>query len=360
MKVGIMSLQRIKNYGSFLQAYGLKKILESFGNEVVFVDYQFQDEFVTTPIIKKSIITKFKNNINIYKFIQKKMYINKFVKEYIPQLCGEKYNYLDKTIDSLVIGSDEVFNCLQSYPVGYSKELFGEHYEDKNVISYAASFGQTNIERLKKFRIDQEIASLLRKFKNISVRDLNSFNTIERLINKEPSINLDPVLVYDYKNDLVDNVIIKDYILLYTYPERLSNTEKNMIKTFAKKHKKKIVNIGVYCDIANINIIVHPLEVMSYFEHADFIITDTFHGSIFSIKTHSQFCAIVRTGNYGNINKLYDLLKRLKKEEVILNDITELEKMYNNNVNYAETDKIIEEERKKTFDYLKNNITDGN
>lgn len=327
MKIGIMSMQRIKNYGSFLQAYGLKKIFENLGNSVVFVDYQLQKELVPRPIIKKTLIKRIYDNKNIYKFLKRKKYTNKFSKkfdyEYIPELCGKEKNYLDNTIDELVIGSDEVFNCLQSYPVGYTKELFGEHYEEKRLISYVASFGQTTVKRLKDFKIDKEISELLNRFDNISVRDQNSFNTIKELINKEPSINLDPVLIYDYKNDVIDKVNIKNYILLYKYPERLTAREKKAIKRFAKNHNKRIVNIGTYCDIANINIIVHPLEVMPYFKHADFVITDTFHGSIFSIKTHSRFCTIIRNGNYGNNNKLYDLLKRLKKEEVILNDITE-------------------------------------
>ena len=56
MKIGIMSMQRIKNYGSFLQAYGLKKIIESLGHDVEYVDYEYEKSVIKNnkiPFIKK-------------------------------------------------------------------------------------------------------------------------------------------------------------------------------------------------------------------------------------------------------------------------------------------------------------------
>lgn len=47
MKIGIMSMQRIKNYGSFLQAFGLKMTLENLGHEVIFVDYKIEKPIVS-------------------------------------------------------------------------------------------------------------------------------------------------------------------------------------------------------------------------------------------------------------------------------------------------------------------------
>ena len=59
-KVGILSMQRIKNYGSFLQAYGLKKIIEELGYEVEFVDYHVGEPLIGTNNSKKKFISKFK------------------------------------------------------------------------------------------------------------------------------------------------------------------------------------------------------------------------------------------------------------------------------------------------------------
>ena len=355
MRVGIMSMQRIKNYGSFLQAYGLKKTIESLGHDVEFVDYKYEEPVIKE--IKKPLYKRVLNNINIFKYIKKKKiigeYNRRFNEEFIPALC-KKENIHPSNIDCLVIGSDEVFNCLQGYPVGYSKDLFGNGYN--NVISYAASFGQATYDDLKKYNIDKEIGVMLDKFKSISVRDENSYNNILKLTSKEPEINLDPVLITDYSQEIIDNVSIKDYIILYAYPGRITNEEKKTIKEFSKRHNKKIVSFGMYQDIADIDITIHPFEMFSYFKHADFIITDTFHGSIFAIKTHSKFCTIVRNNKTGNTNKLEDLLKRLKLQDRIINDINELEYMYSENIKYGKTNEILNLEKKKSYEYLKNNL----
>lgn len=357
-KIGIMSMQRIKNYGSFLQAYGLKKNIENLGYEVEFVDYEFGNQIIPTK--KKNIFLKILRNINIFEYVKKKKilknYNDSFENKYIPIICNKDKNIRPKDIDMLVIGSDEVFNCLQEYPVGYSKELFGKNYENIPVISYAASFGQTDYNSLKKYNIHLEVGNLLKNFKAISVRDQNSFETVYKLSEIKPNFNLDPVLVTNYEDEYVDNVKIDNYIIIYAYPGRLSRTEEKEIRKFAKKHNKKIVSFGMYQRIADIDITVHPFEIFSYFKHADFIITDTFHGSIFSVKTHSNFCTIVRNGKLGNSNKLVDLLTRLKLNERIITNISELESIYNKDFSYKETDQILKEQTAKTVEYLRTNL----
>lgn len=350
-------MQRVRNYGSFLQAYGLKKTIEALEHEVVFVDYRFEKELVHN---ERSLYQKIVNNLNVFKYLKKKQtqkkYDERFDNEFLPFLCGKKKNYVPKDIDLLVIGSDEVFNCLQPYPVGYSRELFGKGYENIPVISYAACFGQTNYDRLKEYGISEEVSELLKKFKAISVRDDNSYETVKKLTGIEATMNLDPVLVSDFSDEMVDNVEIKDYIVVYAYPERLTAEEKKEIKKFAKKHNKKIVSFGMFQDISDMEIIVNPFEIFAYFKHADFIITDTFHGSIFSIKTHSNFCTIVRDAKAGNSNKLADLLDRLKMSDRIINDINEIEEKYASETDFKKTDAIIAKETLNTRNYLKKKI----
>lgn len=355
-KIGIMTMHRVINYGSFMQAYGLKKIVENLGYKVEFVDYKEE-----APIIKNSLedtFKKIKNNINIIKFIKQRKMKNEFSKLYNENIIkylniSQKRNYPYSKIDELIIGSDEVFNCLQPAPVGYSKELFGFNYENIPVISYAASFGSTNLETLQKYEIDMELTNMLKKFKAISVRDINSLNIVNELTNKKPNLNLDPVLIYDYSQECLKKGNLKDYIIIYAYNNRLTKKEEKYIKYFAKKIKKKIVSLGMYQQIADYNLVVNPFEVLPYFENADFIITDTFHGSIFSIKTHSNFATIIRKSNK---NKLYDLLERLKKTDCIVNKIEDIEKLYKKKIDYKETDEIIDTNRKKAIEYLKNNL----
>ena len=355
-KIGIMSMQRIINYGSFLQSFGLKKTIESLGYQVEFVDYHIEEPIIQGTekfSLKQKIINKIKYHLNFKRKINEKamkyMYLNS-INKYLNVSSERNYPY-DK-LDTLVIGSDEVFNCMQDYPVGYSKELFGKNYENINVITYAACFGNTSLSNLKKYKIDSEISNMLKKMKSISVRDNNSYNIVKELTNISAEINLDPVLISNVEDNMIDNVKIKDYILLYAYPCRFTKKESSAIKSFAKKYNKKIITIGGYQKIADINLVVNPFEIFAYFKYADFVITDTFHGSIFSIKNHSNFCAIARRGPRGNDNKLIDLLERLDKKECLVDDLTNIEKLFKRKLDYKKTDVIVQKERKKAINYL--------
>ncbi len=353
-KVGIMSMQRIVNYGSFLQAYGLKKMIESLGNNVQFVDYEYEEP--VTLYKKKKFYDKVKNNINIIDALKRKSFSKKFrskYNKYIESMGIRNEKNIRPKIDFLVIGSDEVFNCMQGFPVGYSRELFGKNYENIDVISYAASFGYTKIEMLEENNVLDEISQMLSKMKSISVRDENSFNIVKKLTQKEPVIHLDPVLVADFEDEVKDNVKMNNYIVLYAYPNRITKTEAEYIKKFAKKHNKKIISLGFYQRIADENLIVSPFEALEYIKKADYVITDTFHGTIFSIKMNTNFCTLIRDSNR---NKLYYLLKKLKKESQIVNKIDDIEELYNKEIDFLETKKIIIEEKEKTINYLKENL----
>lgn len=353
-KIGIMSMQRIINYGSFLQAFGLKSILEKLGYDVQFVDYRY--EKTVSQLESKSFFEKVIDNINVIEFINKKITLKKFQNrynnEYIKMLGVDNINYNPK-IDALVIGSDEVFNCLQGYPVGYSRELFGKNYESIDVISYAASFGHTTLEKLKKYEIDKEISDMLKKMKNISVRDENSYEIVEKLTCNAPSINFDPVLVASYEEYITNNVKLKNYIVVYAYTGRLTSEEEKYIKKFAKKSNKKIVSLGMYQKIADYNLVVSPFEVLEYIKKADYVITDTFHGTVFSIVNHTKFCTIIRNSNKNKLSYLLDKLKQTNRMVISLDDIAEL---YKKEVDFKQTDKIIEKEKKNTIMYLKKNL----
>lgn len=353
-KIGIMSMQRIVNYGSLLQAFGLKKILEDLEYNVQFVDYRYEEGI--SRLKDQSIIKKIISNINIIKFISKKAVLNnfrnKYNNEYIKLLGINCINY-NPNIDALVIGSDEVFNCLQGYPVGYSRELFGKNYENINVISYAGSFGHTKYEELKEHNIDKEIGEYFSKFNAISVRDKNSESIVEKLTSKKPELHLDPVLISDFSKVITNNVKLNNYIIVYAYTGRLTKSEEKYIKKFAKKHKKKIVSLGFYQKIADYNLVVSPFEVLEYFQKADYVITDTFHGTIFSIKMNTKFCTIIRDSNK---NKLMYLLEKLSQVDRNVTELDKIEELYNKDIDFKETNSIIEAERKRTTEYLKNNL----
>jgi len=350
MKIGIMSMQRIKNYGSFWQAFGLKKMIEELGNDVIFVDYHVGEPVEKINLDTVNIISK-KDKIRkkiiggIFEFKYRFIWLPKYLNVSLKKQYGDN-------IDKLVIGSDEVFNCTQSgKKVGYSKELFG--YGKKNVITYAASFGFTTHDRLKKYNIDKEVGKMLKKIKSISVRDQNSYDIVTELTGTSPMIHLDPVLVSNVNKINIPKVNLKDYIIIYSYSGRITDDEKKEIIEFAKLKNKKIISLGIYNSFADKNIVASPFKVLSYFKNADYIITDTFHGSIFSIIFEKKFVTLVRDTNR---QKLSDLLNRLGLKNRTLEKIKKLNEKIDEPINYSSVNKIIENERNKSIEYLKDNL----
>lgn len=358
-KIGIMSMQRVDNYGSYLQAYGLKQLIENNVSncEVIFIDHVYEQSLVGDGVYTSWLQNKIKIIKNPIDFIRKKIYLKEFhdsMNIYREKIGIKTDLNNSKDIDKLVIGSDEVFNCMQPYPIGYSKSFFGLGYT--NVISYAASFGHTSILDLQKMKIETEIASMLKKFRALSVRDENSFSLIKKLTGKEPSVNLDPVLVSEYDLDIIGhNPLNCEYIIVYAYTGRLDRQEEKFIKNFAKIENKKIVSIGNYQKIADYNIICEPLEVFSYFKYADFIITDTFHGTIFSIKTEARFCTIIRDSNKSKLNFL---LNKLNKEDRIAKSLSDIRRLYKSNLDYDKTVEILKKEKEMTINYLRKYLDD--
>lgn len=368
-KIGILSMQRIINYGSFLQAYGLKMLLEDLGHTVEFVDYHVEKPLIENNEKKYNspIYLKLNKVLEVLKydapFIHRIQYIlhkKQFANKYFSILgIKSEMNYTPE-LDVLVIGSDEVFNCIQkNINVGYSLELFGKNNRAQKLISYAASFGNTTVDKLLKYNKNKEIGNLLEKFDAISVRDRNSGNIVKQLTVKVPEYNIDPVLAYDYINKckLIPKLKTKEkYLILYAYAGRISKQEAEWIRNYAKKQNLKIYAIGGAQKYADRFIDCSPFEVLAYFQNAEAIITDTFHGTIFSIITKKKFATIVRKSegvNYGNEEKLTDLLSRVKLSSQMAIDINSIEEILNNFIDYNSVDEILNKERIHTKNYLR-------
>ena len=309
-KIGIMSMQRIINYGSFLQAYGLKKMIESVSkSEVEFIDYRFGVD-ITNRLKKpqskaESIVDKILKNRTPWNYLKKKNFFKEIERNLI--------------LDLKNIGVDKL---------NYDCEV------------------DTGIAH--------EIKTMLSRFAAISVRDENSAHIVRQLLGYSPEIHMDPVLMYDFTQEIAEYTTYeRDYIILYAYTGRLSREEENYIKKFAKRHNKRIICVGHYSNIADKNIICNPLYVFSYFKNADYVITDTFHGTVFSIKMNTKFCTLVRDSNR---NKLEALLNKLDKLDRKVEKLEDIERLYNTEVDFYKTNQIIEQERKKTTLYLKENI----
>lgn len=357
MKIGIISMQRVHNYGSFLQAYALKKYIEDLGHEVVFIDYK-----IGKPVINYSNKDRVKYRLksspiilkcyDLYKYyLCKDRHFNRIYRLHYLKDLGIQYqkNYNEK-VDIAIVGSDEVFNCTQpDFNIGFSHMLFGQDINAKSIISYAASFGYTAYEDLEKYELVKILQKFLVSFDKISVRDQNSFSIIKKLIGKEPIISLDPVLIYDFKLPEIE-IPFSSFVLLYTYKSRnYTSKEKKMILDFCERNNKILIALGNAQDWIPNKVLVHPLEVPCYFKKADFVITDTFHGSVLAIKYNANFVTYVRA---NNSNKLNDLIDRMQQRKRIINSFENMDKYIKEKPDYSQTNKIISKEKEKTKKYL--------
>ena len=372
MHIGILSMQRIINNGSLLQAYGLKKSIESLGNAVQFVDFKVSDEeneiFTWKEKIQNfnsvlyTLLVSFRN---LLKFGPKGIAIaisnhkvrNNFLNNYMSVLnLSKEPNYSPK-VDVLVFGSDEVFNTVQYVELGkgYAWQLYGADNNAGKLVSYAASFGHTTYKGLEKYNMVDKSRELLSKFAAFSVRDRNSYDIIKRLTGKEASINIDPVLLYDFADIEIKQPKIKDYILIYGYPGRINDKQEvAAIKAFAKKYNKKLVCVNMMQTWCDEFIYAHPFDLLGYFKYADYVVTDTFHGAVISIKYNIPFVQFVRESKgYSNNQKVGYLLSSFGLEDRILQKPDDLEEVMLKPIAYKKVNEILISEKSKAMDYLK-------
>lgn len=357
MKIGILSMQHVINYGSFLQAYALKSMIEAQGHEAHFVNIRNGRKICegkSSTGRRRMVIDK-----HLLKRVEHVMFQKKrrkaFEEEFFP-LIGIDQPVAEESCDMVVIGSDEVFNCCQPSRWGFSRQLFGDMCVP--AISYAASCGYTTYEKAAEYAIVDELSDALGKLKAISVRDNNTSDFIRQVLSKEPVQHLDPVLAYDWK-DVVKPARKKfrNYILVYAYDNRIQD-EKEIaaIRKFAREHKKQLISFGVYQRWCDKNVMCSPFELLSYFDEADYVVTDTFHGTVISIKRNKKFATIIRDSNR---NKLEDLLCRFNLQNRRVMSMEELGSVLEARIDYSAVNERIRAESQRTVAYLQSNLRDG-
>lgn len=205
-------MQKVINYGSYLQAYALKKMLLKAGAESVdFIDIIPGSQLpgLTTGSVKEKIkrllgiVHKIISNkpSKVRELINFRQYYPKsIIKSWSSIGIGE--NNCDKNYDLVVIGSDEVFNCCNKNDWGFSPQLFGDIKNTKRCVSYAASFGSTTKQSIEEYGIKSTLTKLLNNFDYLSVRDENSKIIIKDLTGNNALIHIDPVLLYDFSKEI--------------------------------------------------------------------------------------------------------------------------------------------------------------
>ena len=363
-KVGILSMQRVINYGSFLQAYALKQLLLQNGaDEVYFIDIEKGRELPGFEYSKnQSKWHKLKRLLQIiftgllFQKIRDRKFtkrLKKSIEDCFPILELDKP--APKEFDLVVIGSDEVFNCCQPAPWGYTLQLYGRVLNAKKVISYAGSFGHTRYEQLVQLGIDKEIGETMKTMAAISVRDQNSYDIVEKLTGIKAEMHLDPVLIYGYEKEIAERKVSYPgkYMVIYSYQGRINDKmEIKEITSFAKEHKLKLISIFCRYDWCDEAIIPEtPFDVLGWFKGAEYVVTDTFHGTIFSIITGRRFVTLVREGNAEKIISLLSCLGLENRSVIQRDDSVSVQKIVHN-INQLFVLHILKNSKNMTDRYL--------
>lgn len=352
MKIGILSMQKILNYGSFLQAFSLKKQFENRGHDVYFIDIEPGRTICAFETEQQNILKKldkyFLKRIENY-FLDKRM--SKIHKDdYERFLHTEKHLADGARFGLVVIGSDEVFNATIPSRWGFTTQLFGNVDNADQVVTYAASCGSTTLESVRKYGIEDDIRNALKNVQKISVRDQNTFDFVMKITGRVPEINVDPVFLLDYSPYIQLPKRTKPYLLVYAYGNRINDeNEIRAIKKYAKDNNLEIICVGMQQRWCSKNIAANAFELLGYVKKAECVVTDTFHGTVFSIKYNKKFISIIRQSNK---QKLGGLLIQFGLSERALYDMKVFGSVMDRVIDYEKVNRLIKEEQDKSQKYL--------
>ncbi len=363
MKIGIVSMQRIINNGSFLQSYALYTTLKREGHDVEFIDFPVQYaspkkncliEFLRK--IKHSLIPKYRKILKVKK--HNRLFAER-LRDSFPMLGlpSEPY-YAEGTVyDLVVIGSDEVFNIMQftESQCGIPWVLLGEGLNCEKLISYSGSFGQTTPAQIADIGEFEHAQNLFARFDAVSVRDESSLQSARQLGVKDPCIHIDPVLMYEqFPTDPAYTKLPYRYLLVYAYSFRMSAAEEiEAVRRYARENGLKIVCVNMFQTWADKFIVASPFALLQYIKDAACVVTDTFHGTVFSIINNTPFATFVRS---SNANKLGGLLYQFGLESRRVDDAAQLGDVLDTDMDFAPVNELLRRERAKSAAYLSDYI----
>lgn len=359
-KVLNITMHAVNNYGSVLQALATERIFQGLGYEVETLDY-IQEGLQMDTIMK--IIKnggpgwkiKFKQ-IVLLLFSQtndNKKTFDDFRNKYL-HLSGRKYiseKELFQDIpkaDIYCTGSDQTWNTTLH---GVSKAYFLAFPPDgKKRVSFAASFG---IEKLS-HKDEKEVKNYLSKYSAISVRESSGLNILSEIGIKNGVHVLDPTLVVDnsFWNYLSEKKQYEgDYIFVYQLNS--SSAFSNYVNEFAASKGLKVLYVrsrknnrlrnSVYLGTPK------PEVVLSLFKYSSYVLTDSFHATVFSIIFHRNFVNILPP-NFST--RIKSILTLMGLERRIVSDLNDLS-CCDIPINWLKVDSILNEERDKTIQFLK-------
>ena len=368
MKIGTLTLPIAENYGGILQAVALYRLLHRRGHDVVLIYKESAYTQVWWKKIVKEILLKipfqdFKNfkankKLNEERLERKKLH-RPFIEKEIFKISEDLYtkhdleNFANKeNFDAVIVGSDQVWRK-QYINDKYYKSYFFDFIDGAKTkkIAYAASFGKDYWEGKND---SNEIAKLLKDFTAISVREASGADVCKSTFDYDKAVHtLDPTMLIGkefYLNEIIAKYDAENTnaggLLTYVLDEAVE--KKEIIELVQKKSELKSVHHLKGFNASHTTFSV-PQWVAS-FANADVVVTDSFHGMVFSIIFEKEFVVI---GNESRgMDRFVSLLGFLGLKERLVFDVKDLQGRELEKIDYSKVNEILNSEKKKSLDFL--------
>lgn len=367
-RIGISTVHTGYNYGSALQAYATKIFLEKIGyeGEVISLrgslikgrDIRLRKlivmlvRFILNPRKMLKRVEAYQSNVtNEYSEITKK-YFEKFKNEKVKPIyySWSRLKYIAKTDEYLAFlcGSDQIWNGDTLY---VDPQYYLRYAPKKKRIAFAPSFGREYVADYNKKIIKKYISG----FKYLSTREASGIKIIKDLTNLEAIQILDPTLLVS-KHEWLENLKIEhnngnSYILAYFLNEP-SDKAKEFMRKLSKEKRLKIVALPYERQKEEWFDIIEeagPIEFLSLLNSAEYVCTDSFHGTAFSVNFKVPYYIFER--QYGKSAKQSSRIISLLQ---LINQIERFNPKEDKEVDFTYSDLILKKEREKAINYLKN------
>lgn len=347
-KIGIITLQSYTpNYGNRLQNYAVQEVYTKLGYipETLFYNknYNTFKQYIKSAI-KVLSFGKIKRSADSIYTLKKRQAFGKFNDKYINYAIVSKISDVEKNYDFFSVGSDQVWN-----PKWLSERLkerfFLDFKAENKKLAFSASFGVDAIS------YDQKIVDCLKDFKAISVREEAGAKIINDLTGEKATVLVDPTMLLSQEEwrkiaKKPKNAKEDEFILTYFLSPKCNEACEKLEEI--RKDKEVYELLDPKDKIAGM---ADPSEFLWLFDHADIILTDSFHACIFSFLFDKPFIVFDRNWNGGNMNsRLETLLSKLGVERKYIhsgleNDIWEHD--------YREGNRQLKLEREYAVKFLK-------
>lgn len=361
-KVGIVSYNiygNFTNYGSALQSWALSKSIEKVSKgkvEPILVDYCpdfFKDKDILNPF--KNMWDQSEESLRMCKLTMPAIKVNyeKFMNFFNTQFkktqlkyTSENFNEIIKNenLSGFICGSDTIF-CFDE--LGFDDGYFAAYDVMKNKsIAFAASFGDCDFTENAYKKVDR----LLQNFNAIYLRENQMVDYVKSKVNVPVGRVIDPTLLLEPEEyDIItsDEKPKEKYLLLYS--RRYNPEMEKCAIELAKKNNWKIIEISIRATNAEKG---HDMrydagveEFLSLVKNAEFVVTNSYHGMIFSIQFKREFVVFSRVFCDTKIDDLLGLVN-LKDRKLI----TGKENL--SDINYNDVHKSLSNLRRAFLDEL--------